>query len=143
MANIKLFESKKIRSVWNEKEQRWYFSIIDIIKVLTESNRPRKYWNDLKKKLQNEGYDQLSEKIGQLKLESEDGKKYLTDVANAETLMRLIQSVPSPKAEPFKLWLAKVGQERLEEIENPELAQKRMREIYKANTIVPLGTIYL
>ena len=132
MANIKLFESKKIRSVWNEAEQKWYFSVIDVIEVLTESNRPRKYWGDLKKKLRNEGYDQLSEKIGQLKLESEDGKKYLTDVADAETLMRLIQSVPSPKAEPFKRWLAKVGYERLEEIENPELAQQRMREIYKA-----------
>ena len=132
MANIKLFESKKIRSVWNEETQKWYFSIIDVIEVLTESKRPRKYWNDLKKKLLNEGFDQLSEKIGQLKLEAEDGKKYLTDVADAETLMRLIQSIPSPKAEPFKRWLAKVGYERLEEIENPELAQQRMREIYKA-----------
>ncbi len=132
MANIKLFESKKIRSVWNEETQKWYFSIIDVIEVLTESSRPRKYWNDLKKKLSNEGFAQLSEKIGQLKLEAEDGKKYLTDVADAETLMRLIQSIPSPKAEPFKRWLAKVGYERLEEIENPELAQQRMREIYKA-----------
>jgi len=132
MPNIKLFESKKIRSVWNEETQKWYFSIIDVIEVLTESKRPRKYWNDLKKKLLNEGFAQLSEKIGQLKLESEDGKKYLTDVADAETLMRLIQSIPSPKAEPFKRWLAKVGYERLEEIENPELAQQRMREIYKA-----------
>jgi len=132
MPNIKLFESKKIRSVWNENEQKWYFSIVDIIEVLTNSNRPRKYWNDLKKKLRNEGYDQLSEKIGQLKLEAEDGKKYSTDVADAETLMRLIQSIPSPKAEPFKRWLAKVGYERLEEIENPELAQARMQQIYKA-----------
>ncbi|MCL6495450.1 MAG: Bro-N domain-containing protein [Ignavibacterium sp.] len=132
MPNIKLFESKKIRSVWNEETQKWYFSIIDVIEVLTESKRPRKYWNDLKKKLSNEGFDQLSEKIGQLKLEAEDGKKYLTDVADTETLMRLIQSIPSPKAEPFKRWLAKVGYERLEEIENPELAQQRMREIYKA-----------
>lgn len=132
MSSIKLFESKKIRSVWNEEEQKWYFSIIDIISVLTESNRPRKYWSDLKKKLLKEGFAQLSEKIGQLKLESEDGKKYLTDVADAETLMRLIQSIPSPKAEPFKRWLAKVGYERLEEIENPELASKRVREIYRA-----------
>lgn len=132
MSNIKLFESKKIRSVWNKEEQKWYFSVIDVIEVLTESSRPRKYWSDLKKKLINEGFDQLSEKIGQLKLESEDGKKYLSDVADAETLMRLIQSIPSPKAEPFKRWLAKGGYERLEEIENPELAQHRMREIYKA-----------
>ncbi|MCX6173703.1 MAG: BRO family protein [Ignavibacteriales bacterium] len=132
MSNIKLFESKKIRSVWNVEEQKWYFSVIDIITVLTESNRPRKYWSDLKKKLLNEGFEQLSEKIGQLKLEADDGKKYLTDVAETETLMRLIQSIPSPKAEPFKLWLAKVGYERLEEIENPELASKRIREIYRA-----------
>lgn len=123
---------KKIRSVWNEEEQKWYFSVIDVIGVLTESSRPRKYWSDLKKKLVDEGFNQLSAKIGQLKLESDDGKKYLTDVADAETLMRLIQSIPSPKAEPFKRWLAKVGYERLEEIENPELAQHRMREIYKA-----------
>jgi len=130
MNSIKLFESKKIRSVWNEEEQKWYFSIIDIISVLTDSSRPRKYWSDLKKKLFKEGYEQLSEKIGQLKLEAEDGKKYLTDVSDTETLMRLIQSIPSPKAEPFKRWLAKV--ERLEEIENPELASQRMRQIYKA-----------
>jgi len=138
MANIKLFESKKIRSVWNEEKQKWYFSVIDVIEVLTESNRPRKYWSDLKKKLFSEGFEQLSEKIGQLKLESEDGKRYLTDVADAETLMRLIQSIPSPKAEPFKRWLAKVGYERLEEIENPEIAQKRMREIYKAKAHSPV-----
>ena len=128
MSNIKFFESKKIRSIWNEQEQKWYFSVIDVIEVLTESNRPRKYWSDLKKKLHTEGYNQLSEKIGQLKLEADDGKKYLTDVADAETLMRLIQSIPSPKAEPFKRWLARVGYERLEEIENPELAQTRMRQ---------------
>ncbi len=132
MSNIKLFESNKIRSNWNEEEQKWYFSVIDVIEVLTDSSRPRKYWGDLKKKLYAEGYDQLSEKIGQLKLEAVDGKKYLTDVADAETLMRLIQSIPSPKAEPFKRWLAKVGYERLEEIENPELAQFRMRELYKS-----------
>ncbi len=132
MSNIKLFESKKIRSVWNEQEQKWYLSIIDIINVLTASSRPRKYWSDLKMRLIKEGFEQLSEKIGQLKLEADDGKKYLTDVADAETLMRLIQSIPSSKAEPFKRWLAKVGYERLEEIENPELASKRIREIYKA-----------
>jgi hypothetical protein len=132
MSNIKLFESKKIRSVWSEEEQKWYFSIIDIITALTGSSRPRKYWSDLKKKLLKEGFWQLSDKIGQLKLEAEDGKKYLTDATDAETLMRLIQSIPSPKAEPFKRWLAKVGYERLEEIENPELASKRIREIYRA-----------
>ncbi len=132
MGNIKLFESKKVRSEWNEKEEQWYFSIIDIIEILTESQRPRKYWVDLKKKLLQEGFEQLSEKIGQLKMEASDGKKYLTDVADVKTLLRIIQSIPSPKAEPFKRWLAQVGYERLEEIENPELATQRTRELYKA-----------
>ena len=132
MGNIKLFESKKVRSEWNEKEQQWYFSIIDVIEILTESQRPRKYWADLKKKLLQEGFEQLSEKIGQLKMEAADGKKYLTDVADVKTLLRIIQSIPSPKAEPFKRWLAQVGYERLEEIENPELATQRTRELYKA-----------
>jgi DNA-damage-inducible protein D len=132
MGNIKLFESKKVRSEWNEKEQQWYFSIIDVIEILTESQRPRKYWADLKKKLLKEGFEQLSEKIGQLKMESSDGKKYLTDVADVKTLLRIIQSIPSPKAEPFKRWLAQVGYERLEEIENPELATQRTRNLYKA-----------
>ncbi|MDD3740151.1 MAG: BRO family protein [Bacteroidales bacterium] len=132
MGNIKLFESKKVRSEWNEKEQQWYFSIINIIEILTESQRPRKYWADLKKKILQEGFEQLSEKIGQLKMEASDGKKYLTDVADVKTLLRIIQSIPSPKAEPFKLWLAQVGYERLEEIENPELATRCTRELYKA-----------
>jgi DNA-damage-inducible protein D len=132
MSNIKLFESKQVRSEWNEKEQQWYFSIIDVIEILTESQRPRKYWADLKKKLLQEGFEQLSEKIGQLKMEASDGKKYLTDVADVKTLLRIIQSIPSPKAEPFKRWLAQIGYERLEEIENPELATQRTRELYKA-----------
>ena len=132
MSNIKLFESKQVRSEWNEKEQQWYFSIIDVIEILTESQRPRKYWADLKKKLLQEGFEQLSEKIGQLKMEASDGKKYLTDVAEVKTLLRIIQSIPSPKAEPFKRWLAQIGYERLEEIENPELATQRTRELYKA-----------
>jgi DNA-damage-inducible protein D len=132
MGYIKIFESKKVRSHWNEKEQTWYFSIIDIVEILTESERPRKYWSDLKKKLLQEGFEQLSEKIGQLKMESSDGKKYLTDVADVKTLLRIIQSIPSPKAEPFKRWLAQVGYDRLEEIENPELATQRTRELYKA-----------
>lgn len=132
MNSIKLFESKKIRSVWNEDLQQWYFSIIDVIEVLTESNRPRKYWNDLKKKLLKEGFLELSAKIGQVKLVSSDGKKYNTDVADAKTLLRVVQSIPSSKSEPFKRWLAQVGYERLEEIENPELATQRTRELYKA-----------
>ncbi|MBN4062825.1 MAG: hypothetical protein COA82_08605 [Alkaliphilus sp.] len=126
---IKLFEDKKIRVEWVSDEDKWYFSVVDVIQVLTESKRPRKYWSDLKKKLNNEG-SQLSEKIGQLKLISADGKRYKADVADTEQLFRLIQSIPSPKAEPFKLWLAKVGYERIEEVENPELAIERALETY-------------
>lgn len=127
MSNIKLFESKQIRSVWNEEEQKWYFSIIDIIEILTGTDRPRKYWIDLKAKLKKEG-SELSEKIGQLKMESSDSKFYKTDIADTEQLLRFIQSIPSPKAEPFKLWLAQVGGDRLGEIENPEAATELTRE---------------
>ena len=126
---IKLFEEKQIRSVWNDEIEKWYFSIIDVIEVLTRSDRPRKYWSDLKIKLQKEG-SQLSEKIGQLKLIAEDGKMRLTDVADTEQLFRLIQSIPSPKAEPFKMWLAQVGRERIDEIEDPELGIDRIMETY-------------
>ena len=117
---IKLFESKKIRSVWNDDEEKWYFSIVDVIEVLTGTNRERKYWSDLKSKLINEG-SELSEKIGQLKITADDCKLRLTDVADTEQLFRLIQSIPSPKAEPFKQWLAKAGRELIDEIEDPEL----------------------
>ena len=111
---IKLFENKKIRYVWNADEEDWYFSVVDIVEVLTETDRPRKYWNDLKKKLAEEG-SQLSDNIGQLKMIASDGKKYLTDVLSTKNVLRLIQSIPSPKAEPFKMWLAQVGNDRLEE----------------------------
>jgi len=131
MSNIKLFESKKIRSEWNEKEQKWYFAIVDVIAVLTESPNPQVYWRVLKKRLKAEGNETVTN-CNALKMQAVDGKMRLTDVADVNQLLRLIQSIPSPRAEPFKLWLAKVGQERLEEIENPELAQTRMREIYKA-----------
>lgn len=126
---VKLFEQKQIRSVWNDDEEKWYFSIIDVIEVLTGTDRPRKYWNDLKSKLVKEG-SELSEKIGQLKLKADDGKMRITDVANTEQLFRLIQSVTSPKAEPFKMWLAQVGSERLDEIEDPELGIDRLMETY-------------
>lgn len=126
---IKIFESKKIRSVWNEEEEKWYFSIIDVIEVLTESDRPRKYWNDLKSKLNKEG-SEMSEKIGQLKLQAGDGKMRLSDVANTEQLFRLIQSIPSPKAEPFKLWIAKIARERVDEISDPEIGIDRLMETY-------------
>ena len=124
-----VFRGEKIRRVWQDDE--WYFSIIDIIEVLTESSRPRKYWSDLKSRLIEEGFE-VSEKIGQLKLRADDGKLRITDCANTKTLFRLIQSIPSKKAEPFKQWLAKVGYERVQEIEDPELAQKRMKELYQA-----------
>ncbi|WP_331344123.1 BRO family protein [Cellvibrio sp. UBA7661] len=131
MSKVKLFENQHIRSHWDAGQEQWYFSVIDIIQALTGSERPRKYWSDLKKKLQKEG-SQLSDKIGQLKMPSADGKSYLTDVANTETLLRLIQSIPSPNAEPFKLWLAQVGYERLEENEDPELTIDRALETYLA-----------
>ncbi len=127
--SIILFKQKQVRRVWDEKKELWYFSIVDVVEILTDSPRPRKYWNALKTKLKEEG-SELSQKVGQLKLESADGKKYLTDVADTETLLRLIQSIPSPKAEPFKLWLAKVGYQRIEETEDPELAFDRAMKTY-------------
>lgn len=128
-SNPKFFEKKIIRTSWNEQEEEWYFSIVDVVGVLTESERPRKYWSDLKKKLQQEGYE-VSEKIGHLKMLSADGKMRLTDVANTEQLLRIIQSVPSKKAEPFKQWLAEVGRERIEEVIDPELTIDRALETY-------------
>lgn len=127
---IAVFKGKSVRRTIHQNE--WWFSVVDVVEVLTESKRPRKYWNDLKLKLIQEGYVEVSEKIGQLKLKSTDGKMRLTDCANTETMFRLIQSIPSPKAEPFKRWLAKVGYERVQEIEDPELATKRTRALYKA-----------
>ncbi|MCK5774613.1 MAG: Bro-N domain-containing protein [Bacteroidales bacterium] len=128
--SIKLFESKNIRVHWDNESEKWYFSVIDIIETLTKSNNPRRYWSDLKRKLTKEGFDQLYEIIVQLKLESSDGKKYTTDCADTEGLLRIIQSIPSPKAEPFKVWLAKVGHERIEETEDPEKAFDRAMETY-------------
>lgn len=129
MKEIKLFEDKKVRTSWNEEEGEWYFSIVDVIEILTNTDRPRKYWSDLKVKLKKEG-SELSEKIGQLKMAAEDGKMRLTDVADTEQLFRLIQSIPSPKAEPFKLWLAQVANERLNEMQDPELSIDRALEQY-------------
>ena len=126
---IKLFEDKKVRSIWDANQEQWYFSIVDVIEVLTESPRPRKYWNALKTKLKNEG-SELSQNLGQLKMLSPDGKLYKTDVATIEQLFRLIQSIPSKKAEPFKLWLAKIGSERLDEMQDPELSIDRALEQY-------------
>lgn len=126
---IIIFNQKQVRRTWDLEKELWYFSVVDVIEILTDTKRPRKYWNDLKKKLSEEG-SQLSEKIGQLKMKSSDGKSYLTDVLDTENILRLIQSIPSPKAEPFKLWLAKVGYERIEETEDPELAFERAMKTY-------------
>ena len=126
---LAIFEEKEIRREWYKDD--WYFSVIDVVEVLIDNNkRPRKYWSDLKKKLILEGFIEVSEKIGQLKMMAKDGKMRLTDVADTKTLLRIIQTIPSPKAEPFKRWLAQVGSERLDEIVNPELAINRAKETY-------------
>lgn len=130
-SETKLFEGNYIRSVWDNEKEEWFFSIIDIIGALTESKNPRRYWSDLKRKMNDEeGAVQLYENIVQLKLESSDGKKYITDVADMQGIFRIIQSVPSPKAEPFKMWLAEVGKERIDEILDPELTIDRALETY-------------
>ncbi len=127
---IAIFRGKKVRKKIHNDE--WWFSIIDVIAALTESSIPKRYWADLKKKLIQEGYDEVYEKIVQLKMKASDGKMRETDTANTESLLRIVQSIPSPKAQPFKLWLARVGYERIQEIEDPELATKRTRALYKA-----------
>ncbi len=127
MNNIKLFEEKKIRTHWDSVKEIWYFSVIDVIEILTESTIPKRYWSDLKKKLSAEG-SEVYEKIVRLKMLAEDGKMRDTDVAETETLLRIIQSIPSPKAEPFKQWLAKVGYERMKEIADPAQSIDRARE---------------
>ena len=129
---IQLFEDKRIRTAWDEEKEEWYFSIVDVVAVLTESgtDNPRRYWSDLKRKLKSEGAVELYEKIVQLKMTAPDGKKRLTDVADTEQILRIVQSIPSPKAEPFKLWLAQVGRERIEETIDPELTIERALETY-------------
>ena len=128
-AKIALFKGKKIRKILFQNE--WWFSVVDVIEALTDSDRPSVYWTAMKARVKGEDGFQLSTICRQLKLESSDGKKYETDCANTEGTLRIIQSIPSPKAEPFKRWLAKVGYERVQEIENPELATKRTRMLYK------------
>ena len=130
MSAITLFEEKQVRRAWNKTEEKWYFDIVDVISILTGSVDPGAYWRKLKERLKKDGNETVTN-CHALKMTAADGKQRLTDVADTEQLLRLIQSIPSPKAEPFKLWLAKVGYERLEEIENPELAAKRMRQIYE------------
>ena len=127
--NIKLFENRKIRSIWDAENEKWYISIVDVIEVLTESPNPRNYWKVLKHRLKKEGNESVTN-CNQLKMQSADGKFYKTDVADVEQLFRLIQSIPSPKAEPFKQWLAQLGRERLEEIDDPEQGIERLMEYY-------------
>lgn len=126
---IKLFQDQRVRVQWDDEQEKWFFSIVDIIRILTESPNPRKYWSVLKTRLKKEG-SELTTNCSQLKMKSADGKFYKTDVADTEQLLRLIQSIPSPKAEPFKIWLAKVGYERIEETEDPEKAFDRAMETY-------------
>ena len=126
---IKIFEQKQVRTHWDGEQEKWYFSVIDVIEILTESPRPRKYWNALKTKLKAEG-SELSQSLGQLKMQAPDGKLRMTDVADTEQLFRLIQSIPSPKAEPFKVWLAQVASERLDEMQDPEITIDRALEQY-------------
>ncbi len=131
MSPVKLFENKKVRTFWDEAEQQWYFSVIDVVNVLTDSSNPRDYWFKMKIRVKLEGGIELSTICRQFKLKAPDGKMRETDCANTQQLFRIIQSIPSPKAEPFKQWLAKVGYERVQEIENPELAQERMKVLYE------------
>ena len=128
--SIQLFDNRQIRTQWDAEREKWYFSVVDIIEILTGTDRPRKYWADLKKKLLSEG-SEVSEKIGQLKMPAPDGKMRLTDVADQEQMFRLIQSIPSPKAEPIKRWIAQVASERIDEMQDPELAIERGYEYYR------------
>lgn len=128
MSNIKLFEEKKVRTYWDASEEQWYFSIIDVIEILTNSSNPRDYWFKMKIRIKSEDGLELSTICRQLKMKAADGKMRETDVADTKVLLRIIQSIPSPKAEPFKQWLAKVGYERMQEIVNPEQGVDRARE---------------
>lgn len=127
---VQLFGDKRIRTSWNDAEEKWYFSVIDIIEAIVETDRPRKYWADLKKKLIKEG-SEVSEKIGQLKMKAPDGKMRITDVADQEQLFRLIQSIPSPKVEPIKIWIARVASERIDEMIDPEISIDRAIDMYR------------
>ena len=128
--SIRLFEERKVRAIWDDEQEEWYFSIVDVISILTDSPNPRKYWSVLKTRLKREG-SELTTNCSQLKMQAADGKKYLTDVANTEQLFRLIQSVPSPKAEPFKLWTPQVAKERLDQMQDPELSIEQAMADYK------------
>ncbi len=136
MSNIKVFEDKKIRTEWDAEKEDWWFSVVDVVAILTDSPNPRKYWSVLKTRLKKEG-SELATNCSQLKLQSADGKYYMQDVLNTKGILRLIQSIPSPKAEPFKLWLAQVGSDRLDEIADPEKAMQRGADFYRAKGYSP------
>ncbi len=127
---IQLFEERKVRTLWDDEQEKWYFSIVDVVSVLTDSPNPRKYWSVLKTRLKKEG-SELTTNCSQLKMRAADGKNYLTDVADTEQLFRLIQSIPSPKAEPFKLWMAQVASERLDQMQDPELSIEQAMTDYR------------
>lgn len=127
---LQLFEERRVRTVWDDQQEKWYFSIIDVCEVLTSTDNPRRYWSDLKRKLLAEG-SQVYEEIVQLKLRASDGKLRLTDVADTEQLFRIIQSIPSPKAEPFKVWMAQVASQRLDQMQDPELSIEQAMIDYK------------
>ena len=140
-SKVALFEQKEIRRVWKDDEEKWYFSVVDVVEVLTEqpdARRASNYWKVLKNRLKAEGAE-LVTKCNQLKMVAKDGKARLTDAGDAEQILRIVQSIPSKKAEPFKRWLAKVGAERIEEINNPELAMDRMKGIHKSQNLRELG----
>jgi len=137
---LAIFEGKKIRRIWDEKKELWYFSIVDIVNALNASEDPRNYWKVLKNRLKQEGSEVVT-KCNQLKMQAADGKFYLTNTADTETMFRIIQSIPSPKAEPFKLWLARVGYERIEETEDPEKAIQRALATYLKKDIPKIGLI--
>ena len=128
----KLFNNNTIRTIWDKEQEKYLVSVVDIVGSLSGSKRPRKYWSDLKKKLIEEGHDELSEKIGQLKLKSSDGKYYTTDVCDIKEMFRIIESIPSKNAEPIKGWLAKLGSERIDEIFDPSIATQRSIDLYRA-----------
>jgi len=134
LTSIALFQEKTVRRVWHD--ERWYFSVVDVVGILTNSTDPRNYWKVLKSRLKKEGSEVVTN-CNHLKMQAADGKFYLTDAADTQVMLRIIQSIPSPNAEPFKLWLAEVGRQRLEEIENPELAMERMKELYEAKGYPP------
>ena len=137
----KIFNNDTIRTVWDKEKEKYFISIVDLVGALSESVRPRKYWSDVKKRLIEEGHNELSEKIGQLKLKSSDGKYYMTDVCDINEMFRIIESIPSKKAEPIKQWLAKLGSERIDEVFDPSIAAQRSMDLYRTKSLMKNGLL--